>query len=150
MAKLFEDVRQAKFSVNKRDDKSNIQYRILAVMLSSVPAGTIFGGGSKNLDSRLDAIIRKDTNPLVEQYFHTKRRYGYSPEVHDLLSVDNIYGELIGLTNWGSDYQYQVEEKTHQVAQEIEELALFFDEDLKSLKELGKKLLTDESVSDYF
>ncbi len=66
------------------------------------------------------------------------------------MSVYTLYGKEIGLTNWGADYLYQVEEKTHDIAREIEELGLFSDEDLKSLKELGKKLLTDESVSDRF
>ena len=118
-------------------------------MLSSVPAGTMFGRSNENLNSRLDVIINKNKNSLIGKYFHINW-YHCSPEVHDRLSVYTLYGKEIGLTNWGADYLYQVEEKTHDIAREIEELGLFSDEDLKSLKELGKKLLTDESVSDRF
>lgn len=148
MVKLSEDVRQAKFSVNKKDDKENIQYRILAVMLSSVPVETRFGRGYKNLDSRLDRIIKENSNPLIGKYFHIKRNYNYSPEVHDILSVYSYYGSAIGLENWGCDYNYQTTKMTHEIAREIEELSLFSNEDLEYLKELGKKLLTDESVLD--
>ena len=143
---LFDEVRQARFLINKSDYSTNIKYRILAVMLSSVPAETKFGRGHENLDSRLDVVIKKNSNFLIGKYFHIKRPYGYSPEVHELLSPYTDFACLIGLQNWGQDFQYKITEMTHQIAREIEELALFPDEDLRDLKELGKKLLTDESI----
>ncbi len=62
--------REAKFFINRRDNSDNIQYRILAVMLSSVPAGTMFGRSNENLNSRLDVIINKNKNSLIGKYFH--------------------------------------------------------------------------------
>ena len=132
--------RSARFIINQTDDDDNNQYRILAIILSAVPAEYRFGRGSGNLDSRLDDVLKNEANPIIKENFHFNR-YGNSEQIHDLLSAHVNYGRLIGLRNSGPDFNYEVTTRTHEVAREIADLNLIPESDRVYLASLGSKLI---------
>ena len=121
------------------------RYRILAMILSSVPAGTRFGSGEENLGPRLAKIIRKENNEIIREHFSVHVYANYSPELEELLCFS--FGRPIGLENWGLDFQYQVTEKTHEIAREIEKRGYFSKKQRKYLKSLGEKLIPEKQVT---
>jgi hypothetical protein len=133
-------VREAKHFINTEDLPDYEEYRVLAVILSRVPAGTRFGVGQKNLRERLDRLLIEEKNPLIADNFRFKPHYFYCPAIYDLLSGMRFYGEAIGLENWGPDFIYVVTEKTSAVAREVRGLKLISEEGLEYLEGLGQKL----------
>lgn len=142
----MEKTRRASFYVNQRDDGSNTQYRIIALMLSSVPIGTLFGRGEENLDSKLTKVLKMETdkqdpNKLITDNFKFDHTYSICKDVNWLLSSFIDFGAPIGLENWGPDYRYRVTERTHRIADEIKELELFSEEEIQYLQNIGRELL---------
>ena len=133
------------FHVNQRNSKENIRYRVLATILYSVPPGTTFGGGYKNLDRRLARVLRGRKHPIITSNFSVYPYDDISPEIDELLHPQRDYGVVIGLENIGSDFNFRVTQRTHDVAKEIERLGVLSCKDIKYLNGLGKKLMVDNS-----
>lgn len=135
------DVREANFSVNRNDDQENVRYRVLAMILSSLPSETRFGSGRNNLDMKLFEVLRTEKHPIINNNFHFHPVYGDSREIYELLSSQRDFGRVIGLTNESAWFMYRITEKTHRIAQEIENLGLLDTDSISYLKSLGQKLL---------
>lgn len=133
--------RKSTYHINREDDADNTRYRILAVMLSSVPPKTRFARGNGNLDHRLCSLLKDETKPIIKDNFRIHPTYGTSKEIAELLSAHRNYGQMIGIDNEGPNFLYGITDRTHAVAAEVEKLKLIDTEDIKYLKELGKKLL---------
>ncbi len=138
------DVRDARFSVNRDDSRSSVQYRILAVTFSEMAVGQMF---RRNIGSRFAHAIRDEDYLLIKNNFPIDL-YGTEScdDVDRLLSAYLDYGSSIGLRNWSPDFRYEVTGKTHRVAQEAERLNLFSEEDLVHVKGIGRKLLADDKL----
>ena len=137
---LGQELRNTQFEVNRNDEEDSIRYRILAVILSSVPTETTFGRSDNNLDRQLARVLRNRTHPIITENFSIDPDYDSSPEVKELLSCSYGYGSSIGLENWGPDFHYRVTKRTHEVAEEIIGLGMFSQRDIKYLQRLGRKL----------
>ena len=133
--------KESEFWVNREDTPYGLKYRLLAVILSSVPAGTQFSRGKDNLDSRLCDVLSEETNPLITDNFHFHPNYRTCIEIQELLSANLDYGRVIGLKNHGLDFLFMVTEFTHEIAREIEDLQLLDRDQIAYLKDVGKKLL---------
>ena len=134
--------RDARFWINRLDEFDNSKYRVLAVILSSVPAGKLFSGRDNDLEHQLCIVLKNDHKQVIVDNFCIDPRYNRSDDLHDLISAYSSYGQAIGLKCWLPDFDYQVTQVTHDVAREVENLGLLPRDDIFYLKEIGKKLLS--------
>ena len=115
---------------------------ILAAAISSVSAGTYFGGGNgEHLDSRLQKLFYENRNrQIIRDYFNFDQD-GFSSEIYEQFHSPFFpLGQQLGLENFGADFQDKVTEKLAQVAREGRARFLS-DDDFRFLQDIGKKLI---------
>jgi hypothetical protein len=137
-------LKKTKFRINLNNNLESEKYRILAIMLSSVPIGTRFNSRTDNLSSKLCQVMQGEDNLIILNNFRFNKNYRTSEDIDLLLSAYLNYGSLIGLENIGSDFSYLVSEKTHEIAHEIEDLGFIDKRNISYLKDLGKRLLNEK------
>jgi len=145
-------VREARFSCNTTDFPENVQDRILAVMISSVPVGTMFGRGKRRLEYMIHGIlvaeqrddqVDSDLKRLLSRNLPLNPGLS-SPAVFERLSPMNDFGAQIGLEGYSCDMVYQVTARTHEVAKEVELLGLLSSAEIRYLKGLGERLVPEK------
>lgn len=114
---------------------------ILAIRVSNFESGIMFYSRGKfgllnnYLDKQLELLVVDCGNPLIEDCIKWDKN---RTRVDFLLSAYCGFGSLVGLSNWGFDFNYKVEPKCHKLAEEAKQY--FSEEDYGFFKELGRQL----------
>lgn len=122
---------------------------VISATLSSFELGTWFYTKDKgSLRERLIALYENVEHSLIENHMVDRNESRDSiarNRVGNILSAHCYYGQRIGLSNWGFNYDFQIDPRFQKVRAQIldEAQGVLGKENFNFFKKLGKKLNDD-------
>jgi len=130
-------------------DLSSLDYMqyIIAATLSSFEVGTWFYTSEERegLRGKLEELYSNVDNPFVKGNKISDIGDPKNDLVRFCLSAHTLYGEKIGLTNWGFDHDYYIDPKLENVRNDFmnEAKEVLGKDNFNFFQEVGKKLIED-------
>jgi len=135
--------------LSKLEKDWELKESIVIALLASFPNGTWFESRSyktnyltNELDKQINEVLRECDLPIVKKAFQfTWTKYGIRCEdIYWMLSVVLRYGETVGLSNAGLDFDYFVDCKDEKLAKlRKKAVSILGEKVFEQLKELGAK-----------